>query len=74
MDGYPLGGHHSAEIAETIREVLGASGKKATMPRNDPGVVQGQDLVLILDWAQSFDRAQAAGLHLTEPDDHGHAH
>lgn len=74
MNDYPFGGHHRAEIAQSIRKVLGATGKKATMPRNDPGAVQGEELTLVLDWADSFDRAAAAGLHSAEPDHHGHAH
>lgn len=74
MDRYPFGGHHQAEIAQTIRTSLGVAGKKATMPRNDPGVVEGEELALILEWAESFDRAQAAGLHSLAPHHHGHTH
>jgi len=73
MDRYPFGGHHQTEISQAVRQVLGATGKEATMPRNDPGAVQGEDLVRILDWAERFDTAQAAGLHVVEPDHHGHA-
>lgn len=57
MDSYPLGGHHTNEIAATVRNVLGTSGERATMPRDRPGVVQGDDLRLILEWADAFDRA-----------------
>src|SRR5687767_5365646 len=32
MDTYPLGGHHSGEITQTLRKVLGVAGEQATMP------------------------------------------
>lgn len=70
MDGYPFGGHHAHELGEEIREVLGADGGEATMPEDDPGVVQGEELALVLAWADAFDEAQAArgGNH----EDHAH--
>lgn len=61
MDGYPFGGHHAAQISSTIREVLGASGQPATMPKDRAGVIQAEELRAILDWADAFDRAHAAG-------------
>jgi hypothetical protein len=70
MDGYPFGGHHAAQISSTIREVLGASGQPATMPKDRPGVIQADELRAILDWADAFDRAHAAGNH--EEHHHGH--
>lgn len=70
MDGYPFGGHHAAQISATIREVLGASGQPATMPKDRPGAVQSEELRAILDWADAFDRAHAAGNH----DEHHHEH
>jgi mono/diheme cytochrome c family protein len=60
MDTYPFGGHHSAEIGHEIREVLGASGGKATMPKDKPGSVQGDELRLLLAWADAFDQAHPA--------------
>jgi mono/diheme cytochrome c family protein len=60
MDRYPFGGHHADQVSSTIREVLGASGQPATMPKDRPGAVQGNDLRAILDWADAFDRAHAA--------------
>jgi hypothetical protein len=57
MDSYPFGGHHAREVTKSIRHVLGASGSKPTMPRDKPGAVQGEDLQLILAWAESYDRA-----------------
>lgn len=57
MDRYPFGGHHAHEITRTIREVLGANGAAPTMPRDEPGKVQGEDLRLILAWADAYDRA-----------------
>ena len=66
MDGYPFGGHHADEIAGTIRLVLGVNGEKATMPQGQPGVVKGEELQRIIDWADAVDRAQASALP------HGH--
>jgi hypothetical protein len=58
MDHYPFGGHHADEAGKAVREVLGAAGKgKATMPRDDPGAVAGDDLAKTLAWADAFDRA-----------------
>jgi hypothetical protein len=79
MDAYPFGGHHAAEIGSAIREVLGTSGAKPTMPRDKPGAVQGPELQLILTWADAFDRAhpEAAAPHEHEDDaddDHDHEH
>jgi mono/diheme cytochrome c family protein len=70
MDRYPFGGHHAEQVSSTIREVLGASGQSATMPKDRPGAVQGDDLRAILDWADAFDRAHAAA----NPSDHHHEH
>jgi hypothetical protein len=57
MDGYPLEGHHADQMATTIRDVLGVTGEAATMPQDRPGIVRGDELRLILDWADAFDRA-----------------
>jgi hypothetical protein len=72
MDSYPFGGHHAAEIAATIRLVLGASGKPPTMPRDNPGVVHGESLVLIMKWADSFDAAHPAQNDQQKPDGNFH--
>lgn len=69
MDSYPFGGHHAAEIGSAIREVLGASGEKATMPRDRPGAVKGEELKLVLAWADAYDRA-----HPVKGDEHHHEH
>jgi hypothetical protein len=69
IDAYPFGGHHATVIGTTIREVLGVTGKKPTMPMDAPGRVKGAELEAILDWSKAFDRAHAAGLH----DHTGHA-
>lgn len=66
MDGYPFGGHHADEIAGTIRHVLGVNGVKATMPQGRPGVVKGEELQRVIDWADTVDRAQVSALP------HGH--
>jgi mono/diheme cytochrome c family protein len=70
MDGYPFGGHHAGQISGTIREVLGASGKPVTMPKDRPGAVQAEELRAILDWADAFDRAHAARNHNEHHHDH----
>ncbi len=61
MAGYPFDGHHKTELGQSIRTSLGASGKAATMPKNDPGSVTGDRLNLVLEWADAFDAAKAAG-------------
>jgi hypothetical protein len=57
MDQYPFGGHHASAVAASIREVLGAGGEEPSMPRDEPGAVQGEELALVLAWADAFDRA-----------------
>lgn len=63
MDSYPLQGHHAHEIGQLMRRVLGASGKPATMPIGQPGVIKGEQLKLILDWADLFDSNHQGGAH-----------
>ena len=71
MDSYPFGGHHTANMPATIRKVLGQDGKRATMPRDKPGIVQGDDLKLILEWADAAERTRTS----TPPDTHeSHEH
>ncbi len=70
MDRYPFGGHHADQITSAIREVLGANGQPATMPKGRPGAVQAEELRAILDWADAFDRTHAA----VNPSDHHHEH
>jgi hypothetical protein len=58
MTTYPFGGHHAADVATAVRRsVAGEDGKAPTMPSDDPGAVQGDDLAKILAWAAAFDRA-----------------
>ena len=63
MDTYPFGGAHTAFIGNHIRDVLGISGKKATMPYDKPGSVKGDDLALIKAWADAWESAEKAGAH-----------
>ena len=63
MDTYPFGGEHTAFIGNHIRDVLGISGKKATMPKDKPGTVKGDDLALVKAWADAWDAAETAGAH-----------
>jgi type IV secretory pathway VirB10-like protein len=63
MDTYPPGGHHTATIGFTIRDVLGISGKKATMPYDKPGSVKGDDLAAIKAWTDAWEAAEKGGAH-----------
>jgi hypothetical protein len=65
FDSYPPGGHHAATIGFTIRDVLGISGKKPTMPYDKPGSVQGDDLAKIKAWTDAWAHSVA---------DHDHHH
>lgn len=69
MDGYPFAGHHSDDIGAAIRAALGAAGGSPTMPKGRPGIVRGDELRLVLDWADAFDRKHTGG---AVPDDHSH--
>ena len=60
---YPFVGHHMDELGTSVRKTLGVGGSKATMPRNKPGSVQGEDLALIMKWAEAFDASHAGGAH-----------
>jgi mono/diheme cytochrome c family protein len=72
MDAYPLGGHHASTIGATMRDVLGLSGKKATMPADKPGSVTGADLAVIEAWINAWDAAEQGGAH--PPAQHHHHH
>lgn len=74
MTTYPFGGHHAAEIGDEIREVLGVTGKKPTMPSNKKGAVKGEELELIKAWADAFDAAREGGAHEGRGDHGGHHH
>lgn len=63
MDTYPLGGHHTATIGFTIRDVLGISGKKPTMPYDKPGSIKGDELASIKAWTDAWEAAEKAGAH-----------
>ena len=61
MDAFPFGVHNALEVGKVIRAALGIGGDgKATMPSDEPGTVAGEDLRLILAWADAFDRAHPA--------------
>jgi hypothetical protein len=57
MTSYPLGGEHAKLAGSAVREVLGGTGEKPTMPKGSPGAVQGDDLKLVFAWADAFDKA-----------------
>jgi hypothetical protein len=80
MDAYPFGGHHAQEAGSAIREVLGGTGKPPTMPDDDPGAVKGDDLKVVLAWADEFDKSHPRdsegdhdGAGHAEEHDHDHA-
>jgi mono/diheme cytochrome c family protein len=74
MDAYPFSGHHAAEITSTIREVLGITGSKPTMPKDKPGAVKDEDLKVILTWADAYDRAHPAAASKHKHEHGGHEH
>lgn len=68
MSSYPFGGAHAKSIGNEIRVVLAIDGtKKATMPSDKPGSVQGDDLAAIKAWTEAWQTAGAAGVHPAEP-------
>ncbi len=74
IDTYPFGGHHAAEVGQTIRVVLGVTGKEPTMPMDDAGAVKGAELETLVEWSKAFDASHAAGLHqhdASKPGGHG---
>lgn len=74
MTKYPFGGHHAHEMTASIRKSLGLTGSKATMPKNKPGSVQGDDLATIAAWADAFDASMAGGAHEGMPGHEGGGH
>lgn len=71
MDNYPFGGHHAHEVTVAVRKALGAAGSAPTMPADDPGAVRGEELRLILEWADAYERAHA---NAATPGKHDHEH
>ncbi len=63
MTTYPFGGHHAMEISGEIREVLGLTGEKPTMPADKKGAVKGDELESIKAWADAFDASHQGGAH-----------
>lgn len=63
MTTYPFGGHHAMDVHNEIREVLGVTGKKPTMPADKKGAVKGQELELVKAWADAFDASHKGGAH-----------
>jgi mono/diheme cytochrome c family protein len=63
MTTYPFGGEHAGEISKEIREVLGFGGHKVTMPFDKKGAVKGDELALIMAWADAFDASHKGGAH-----------
>jgi hypothetical protein len=63
MTTYPFGGHHAMEVHDEVREVLGLTGKKPTMPADKKGAVQGAELDLVKAWADAFEASHEGGAH-----------
>ena len=57
MTTYPFAGHHAATMGKTMRKVLGLSGRKPTMPSDNKGAVQGEELALVKAWIDAWDAA-----------------
>lgn len=72
MSAYPVTGHHAATIGATMRDVLGLSGKKATMPLGKPGAVTGNDLAAVKAWIVAWEAAQKGGAHQPAGGHHDH--
>jgi hypothetical protein len=70
LGSYPPGGHHTATIGFTIRDVLGITGKKPTMPYGKPGSVTGDELAAIKAWTDAWDAAEHGGAHPAAADHH----
>jgi hypothetical protein len=70
MDTYPFGGEHAKSIGNEIRVVLAIDGnKKASMPSDKPGAVNGDELAAIKAWTEAWQASGAAGNHPAEPAD-----
>jgi hypothetical protein len=63
MTRYPPTGHHAHETGVVVRRVLlgdKAKGKEPTMPADDIGAVNGDELKKVVAWTEAVDRAVAA--------------
>jgi hypothetical protein len=60
-------------MGPTIKQVLGLAGKKATMPFDKKGAVQGDELTTIAAWADAWEAAEKAGAHGAHAE-HEHEH
>src|SRR5262249_59502641 len=63
MTAYPMTGPRAATIGTTMRDVMGISGKKPTMPFGKPGAVTGDELAAIKAWTDAWQAADKAGAH-----------
>jgi len=63
MSSYPMTGPRAATIGTTMRDVMGISGKKPTMPFGKPGAVTGDELAAIKAWTDAWQAADKAGAH-----------
>jgi mono/diheme cytochrome c family protein len=55
MSSYPFDAKQGDGIDDAIRVTLGLRGTKATMPKNKPGSLTGEELQLIVNWAEAYD-------------------
>ncbi len=63
MTAYPFAGADAMKIGEEVREVLGLTGKKPTMPFDKKGAVKGEELELVKAWSEAFDASHKGGAH-----------
>lgn len=63
MTTYPFAGHHAMDVHNEVREVLGLTGKKPTMPADNKGAVKGEELDAIKAWADAFEASHQGGAH-----------
>ena len=74
MTRYPFGGHHAMEVSAEVRKALAIGGGKPTMPMDQKGAVQGEELAAIAAWADAFDQAHQGGAHEGAAHGSGHKH
>jgi mono/diheme cytochrome c family protein len=55
MSRYPFVGKRAADAGRAVRRAVGGAGAKATMPKDEPGSVTGEDLASITHWTDTFD-------------------
>lgn len=60
---YPSSTRHPRTIGFTVRDVLGISETKPTMPADQPGTVSGRELATAKIWIDAWEAAERGGAH-----------